>query len=936
MSLEPGALFGPYEIVAAVGSTGETYTASDTRLNRKVVLKMLPADVSQLSEMTARLKREIDAIASLQHPHISSPLDIAEAGAAHFLVTEHVEGEPLSDRLARGPLNIDDALKVGIAIADALDKAHRQGVIHRGLTPSSVLLTPSGPKILDFGLARPKQETVAAGSGSFAATRTSLGMTAGVQLHAAPYTAPEQFEGVEADARTDVFAFGAMLYEMVTGRKAFDGKTLALVVAAVQSVDPEPVSTLQPTTPPALDHVLKRCLSKDPKQRLQTAWDLLAQLQWIAEGGSQVGVPAPVAARRQQRDRITWIALAAAALVVAGVAATSAMSYFRATPEPAVVRFVVNTVGLGAQVPISISPDGRWIVGSKGGAVARGVDAVLLNSVTPQVLIPDNVVTQAFWSPDSRSIGFFEDNKLKKADAAGSPAQTICETPPPVAGGSWNSDGVIVFSSAGAIHRVVAAGGQPTKILEPDPSKQESEYLTPFFLPDGRHFVFLAASSQQGGSAIYVASLDSKERTRLFASESRAVYAAPGPSTGSGQGYLLFNRANTVFAQPFDAGKLTLTGEAIRVADGVPMYTAGPNTSGFLSRGAIFAASQTGVLIYRTGASAAGAPTGNDEQRSLVWLDRTGSRVGQIETQGTYVGIDLSPDAKRYAVHRHEGGGGDSWVFDTAQNRMQRLTFDAAQDNQAPLWSPDGARIVFASRRNDKWGLYLKSADGTGAEELITESDVLKAPSSWSPDGKILVYFQASGGSADVWAVALTGDRKPFPVLNSPAANELYAQISPDGKWLAYQSNETGRPEIYVKQFPDGPGKWQVSTDGGQFVRWRGDGKELYFSVPPNMMAAEIRVVGSSIQPGVPKTLFGLPGNPSTNFNHPPYHRFGVTADGQRFLLSQPGTGGPLGSGGLADTIAALADRGGNAAGASSVPQAITVVLNWPQALKKK
>jgi Tol biopolymer transport system component len=927
MPFEPGSILGAYEILAPVGSTGDTYTASDTRLNRKVVLRMLPAEVSQLPEMTARVKRDIDAIASLKHPHISAPLDIAEGGAAHFVVTEHIEGESLTDRLTRGSLNVDEALKIAIALADALDKAHRHGVIHRGLTPSSVMLTPSGPKVLDFGLARPKQETVAAGSGSFAATRTSLGVTAGVQLSAAPYTAPEQFEGIEADARTDVFAFGAILYEMVTGRKAFDGKTLALVIAAVQSLDPEPISTAQPMAPPALDHVLKRCLSKDPKQRLQTAWDLLVQLQWIAEGGSQIGLPAPVVARRQQRDRLTWIGLGAAALAAAGVAATAAVAYFRAAPEPDVVHFVVNSVGQGATVPIYLSPNGRWIIGSKGGAIARGVDAVALSSTTPQVLFAENVVTQAFWSPDSRSIGFFEDNKLKKADVAGGPAQTICETPPPIAGGTWSSDGVILFSSAGAIHRVLAAGGQPTKITEPDASKQESEHLLPWFLPDGRHYLFLAASSQPGGSAVYIGTLDSKERTRLFASESRAVYAAPG--------YLLFNRANAVFAQPFDARKLAFTGEAIRVADGVPLYSVGPNTSGLLARGAIFAVSQTGALAYRTGAAATPTgPTGNDEQRTILSLDRTGARVTQVETQGTYAGIDLSPDGKRMAVHRHEGTGGDSWIVD-GSSRLQRLTFDAAQDNQSPIWSPDGARIAFASRRNNKWGLYLKTADGAGAEDLITESDAPKAPMTWSPDGKLLLYFQA-GGSADVWAVPVTGDKKPFAVLQSPA-NEQFPQISPDGKWLAYQSNETGRPEIYVKQFPEGPGKWQVSTDGGNSPRWRGDGKELYFIVAPNMMVADIRVDGSSIQPGTPKILFSLSANPTAAVTHLPYHRFAVTADGQRFVLSQPGGPGPTLSGGLAATIARLADQGGNTTGGSAtVPQAITVVLNWPQALKKK
>jgi dipeptidyl aminopeptidase/acylaminoacyl peptidase len=346
--------------------------------------------------------------------------------------------------------------------------------------------------------------------------------------------------------------------------------------------------------------------------------------------------------------------------------------------------------------------------------------------------------------------------------------------------------------------------------------------------------------------------------------------------------------------------------------------------------------SQTGVLVYRTGAGGTGAPTGPDEQRSLIWVDRNGGRVDQIGTAATYAGVDLAPDGKRFAVHRHEASGGDNWVFDIAQGRMQRLTFDATQDNHAPIWSPDGARIAFASRRSNKWGLYLKPADGTGAEELLTESDTLKTPMSFSPDGKLLVYAQNTGGGSDVWAVPLTGERKPFGILQAPIF-ENYAQVSPDGKWLAYQSNETGRPEIYVRQFPDGPGKWQVSTDGGNFPRWRRDGKELYFLLAPNIMEVEIRVVGSSLQAGVPQTLFGINNPNATIPTRHDYHRFAVTADGQRFLLSQPGGGGPVVSGGLADSIAALADQGGSIAGApSSAPQAVTVVLNWPQLTKKK
>lgn len=934
MPFEPGAALGSYEILASVGSTpGAAYTASDTQLNRVVVLKILPPQFVERPELIDRLKREIQTIASLNHPHISVPYAV-EAVTDHdpplttpFLVTERVEGESLAERLARGPLPIGEALKVAIAIADALDKAHRQGVVHRGLTPSTVMLTPAGPKILDFGVATPSESVTAAMSATVAMTRTSLSTMLSVPLAAASYMAPEQFEGIPADARTDIFAVGAILYEMVTGRKAFDGRTQPLVIAAVQSVDPDPVSQSQPMAPPALDHVVKRCLSKDPGQRLQTAWDLLVQLRWIAEGGSGVAVAAPVAAPRRTRDRLVWAALAGAALVVTALSVPPALSYFAAAPEPEMVRFVVTNVGQGAPIPVSISPNGRWIIGSKGGAVSRGVDAVLLNSVTSQVLIADSVVYQPFWSPDSRFIGFFEDGKLKKADVSGGPPQTICETPASIGHGTWNRDGVVLFSAAGVIQRVLAAGGQPTVITELDQSRQETEHLAPYFLPDGRQYVFLALSSQQGGSAIYAGSLDSKERRRLFPSDSRAMYAAPG--------YLLFNRGNTVFAQPFDARTLALTGEAIRVADGVPVMAVGPNSTASNTRFANFSVSQTGVLIYRTGANLASNPTSTDEQRSLVWIDRNGTRVGEVGPPAAYIGLDLSPDGKRFAVHRHEGAGGDSWVFDMAQGRMQRLTFDAGQDNQSPVWSPDGTRVAFASRRNNKWGVYVKLVDGAAMEELITESDAMKAPQSWSPDGKLLVYFQG-GGSADVWAVPVTGDRKPFPVLES-RFNELFPQVSPDGKWMAYQSNETGRPEIYVKQFPEGPGKSQVSTDGGQFPRWRRDGKELYFVVPPNVMSVGLQAVGSTIQAGIPQTLFGLGGNPSAVLTHSAYHRYAVSADGQRFLISQPGTVGPLAAGGLAENLASIADRGGNVVGSTSTaPNAVTVVLNWPQALKQK
>jgi len=931
MSLEPGTRLGPYEVLAPIGGRTEgRYKASDTQRNRIVTLKVLPPEFSEAPEMKERLERDARTISSLNHPHISAPIDVGHQDpSTHFVVTEYVEGETLAERLARGPLELHEALRVAVAIADSLDKAHRWGITHGGLNPSVVTLTPEGPKLLDFGLARLTEEEGRLGVTSMATTRTSIASLAAVPAPGAPYMAPEQFAGGPSDARTDIFAFGTVMYEMVTGRRAFEEKTQALLVAAIQSVDPEPVSTAQPTAPPALDYLVKRCLSKDPRQRFQTALDLTSELQWIAKGDAEVASAVPVAARWWKRDRAVWAALATVAVLAAGLSA-SALSTLRSGPEPREVRFVASGLPQGT-TPISISPDGRWLVAGINGGSLFGQS---LDSVTSQTLIR-GVPAQPFWSPDSRSIAYFEDGRLKRADIGGGPPQIICDTPPLISAGTWNSDGVILFPGAGVIQRVLAAGGQPTPITTLDESKQETEHLGPWFLPDQRRFLFLAISSQPAESAIYVGSLDSSERTRLFTSESKAVYAASTSSTGSGQataGYVLFNRGDTVFAHAFDADRLTLSGEPIRVASGVPLRVPAPNGSPGITQSANFYVSQTGVLAYRTGAAGAAPAAGNDEQRSLFWFDRNGQQSASIGTPGAYAGVDLSPDGRRFAVHRHEGTGGDNWIFDVAQGRMQRLTFDASQHNQMPIWSPDGTRIAFGSQRDNRWGLYVKPADGTAVEELITESEAPKLPMSWSPDGKMLVYVQGAGTALDVWAVPVAGDRKPVPLLQSPSV-EAFPQVSPDGKWMAYMSNETGRVEIYVKSFPEGPGKWQVSTDGGVYPRWRRDGKELYFYFNNALIAADIRVTGSSVEAGVPRTLFGL-AEPSATFPDGTYLRFAVTADGQQFLISQAGAGGGATAGGLADAIATLADGGGGSG--SSTPNAVTVVLNWPRVLRQK
>jgi Tol biopolymer transport system component len=583
--------------------------------------------------------------------------------------------------------------------------------------------------------------------------------------------------------------------------------------------------------------------------------------------------------------------------------------------------------------PLALSPDGRWLAASPGGAGASGVVALPLDAVTPQVLARENNVTQPFWSPDSRSMAFYEEGRLKRIDVGGGPAQIICDALPPHSVGTWNSQGVILFPGDRLIQRVLAAGGQPTPITKLDESRGENEHVAPVFLPDGRHFLFLAVSSQPGESGIYVGSLDSDERTRLFASDSRALYATGGQG---GPGYVLFNRADTVFAQAFDADSLTLSGEPVRVASGVTLLAAGLNTSPAHGRWAVFSVSQTGVLAYRSGGATTPTAPGADEPRTLFWVDRAGLRSQPLGTTGTYAGIDLSPDGKRVAVHRHEGAGGDTWFFDATQPRMLRLTFDVSQENSSPVWSPDGTQIAFGSQRNGKWGVYVKRADGSASEELITEGDQPAMPTSWSPDGKLLVYTVVQGPvAADIWAVPLAGDRKAFPLLQAPYP-EAFGQVSPDGKWLAYLSAETNRAEIYVKPFPEGPGKWQVSTDGGNFPRWRGDGKELFFYVNNNMFAADIRATGSSVEPGAPRTLFQLP-NPSVAAPHPAYNRFSVSADGQRFLISQPGVGAAAtAAGGLADVIIANVDRGGAAAGAGATPNAVSVVLNWTALLKQK
>jgi Tol biopolymer transport system component len=930
MPVEAGTKLGPYSILEPLGAggMGEVYKASDTRLNRTVAIKVLPEHFSQNAEMKQRFEREAQTIAALNHAHICTLYDVGKQGGVDFLVMEYLEGETLAQRLIRGPLPLDEALKVGIAIADALDKAHGQGVTHRDLKPGNVMLTESGAKLLDFGLAKLKQEPQTPGAG---VQRTSADTTPGTILGTMQYMAPEQLEGKEADPRTDIFALGALLHEMVTGKRTFDGRSQALLIASIMSADPDPLSKTISGVPPALDYIVKRCLTKDPEQRLQTAWDLLSQLHWIAEEGMEARTVTPIAVRQHRLGMLARVALAAVSLLVA-VMALPAVRYYRGTQPIEETRFLVTVPDMPIAEAVAISPDGRSIAYSARDAVATSLFVRPVNSEAATKLAGTEGAGRLFWSPDSRFIGFFAGGKLKKVEAAGGPPQNICETPD-LQGGTWNSEGTILFGSSKGLQRVLAAGGEPQPIGE---SQKDGHDQEPYFLPDGHHYLYMASSgAQSSGAAIYAGSLDSKQTVRLITAQSNAVYADPG--------YLLYHREGTLYAQPFNSKKLALTGEAIRIADKIPYGKAGA---------AAFAASQTGFLIYRNIPQSPAGPGGSGATSTiaaapLLWIDRSGTKVEQAGAVSPWAGLDLSPDGKRAAVHRHDADGGDVWIFETGKDTPSKFTFDGAQDNSMPVWSPDGTRIAFGSRRNGKWGLYLKLADNTRNEELLMESEIPTVPMSWSPDGKLLVYWASDPKTAgDVWALPLT-EKKPMPVLQN-VADERNPQVSPDGKWVAYSSNETGRSEIYIKAFPEGPAKIQVSVNGGLFPRWRHDGKELFFLnlvSLGSMMASDIRTVGSSIQREVPRLLFQSVFVSSPHAGGQ-YHAYAVSPNGQRFLIPQfesPQalfTAGTIGRGRGATLTAILpsivGDRHAATAPTSSSSAPITVVLNWTAALKGK
>jgi eukaryotic-like serine/threonine-protein kinase len=896
MALTSGTRLGPYEIISPLGAggMGEVYRAKDTRLDRTVAVKILPAHLSDNPEAKQRFEREARTISSLNHPHICVLHDVGSQDGTDYLVMEYAQGETLDSRLQKGPLPLKQALEYGMEICDALEKAHRAGIVHRDLKPGNIMLTASGAKLLDFGLAKPAAAMFGAQPITNAGNLTPSTPTMNLSALAAPaapltqqgtivgtfqYMAPELLQGREADARSDIFSFGCVLYEMITGRRAFEGKSQISVASSILEKDPEPLATLQPTTPQALDHVVLGCLAKDPEARWQNAADIARDLRWIATNGSSISTAPPVRLRQRWREYLLSAAVVAAllaALVWSNLRqhepARTLRSYL---PPPAETGFDFTGDFSG---PPAITSDGTAIAFCA--RTAKEKDSIWvqsLNELTAKKLEGTEGAIFPFWSGDGKFVGFFADGHLKKVPASGGPVTILAEAPN-ARGGAWNQDNVIIYEPdyRDSLWRISAAGGTPVRLTQLESGKHTT-HRWPSFLPDGKHFMFFATNhsgnSEQG---IYFGSLQDGSYKHVLEADSDAQYAS---------GYLLYHLQSALLAQKFDPTNGVVSGDPVPVANFVEYDTGTWHTT--------FAASQNGLLLYETGSKALGT--------DLVWMDRSGKTLGKVAERAFYKGSGrLSPDGKRLAISMGDPQA-DIWVFDLARGSRTRLTFGGATHLE-PSWSADGQRVVYTKQTGATvttgTSLCARLANGGGQEEVLmqgnpsSEARTLLSP-QWSPDARYLVHTEQSGPSgAGVWALPIagatdgemkTGEKKPVAILQapSPQARIVQFRLSPDGRWLAYSSTESGREEIYVTHFPSGAGRWQVSQNGGTFPAWRSDSKEIYFfGLDGAFQSASVNTKSEEFELEQLRTLFQI------NYSSPLGTPYDVTPDGQRFVFA--------------------------------------------------
>ena len=854
--MTPGTRLGVYEVTAQIGEggMGQVYRAHDTKLNRDVALKILPDAFASDLDRLARFTREAQTLASLNHPHIAHIHGLEESGGVRALVMELVEGDDLSQRIARGAIPLDEALPIAKQIAEALEAAHEQGIIHRDLKPANIKVRADGTvKVLDFGLAKAMEP--AAGSSpsmSMSPTITTPAMTqARMILGTAAYMSPEQAKGRSVDKRADIWAFGTVLFEMLTGTRAFGGDDVQDTLVAIMRDEPD-WSRLPATLSPALGTYIRRCLYKNPKQRIDSAQDVRLALEGAFETATSQMTGTTTSSLR--RGRLAWMTALAIAAVVIAALAIPALRHLREVPPPE-TRVDIVTPGTVDPTSFALSPDGRQIVFVASGDGASRLWLRSLASTSAQPLSGTEGSTLPFWSPDSKSVGFFGAGNLKRLDLGGGAPQTLTAAAQG-RGGTWNADGVILFSpsTTGPLFRISASGGQAAAVTKLD---QQPSHRHPFFLPDGRQFLFYASGTGDT-SGIYLGSLDSGDTTRLTAADSRGVYLSSG--------WLLWVRAQALVAQRLDLERKALTGDPITLAD--PVAT----DAGLAAAASVSAA---GMVAYRAGRAG---------RRQLAWFDRTGKAVGAAgePDANTVQAPELSPDGRRVVIDRTVQGNRDVWLMDLVRDGITRFTFDAAVDG-FPIWSPDGSRIAFESKRKGgSYDIWLKPSSGAGTEELLLETPNDEWPYDWSKDGRFLLYLESDPKTGfDLWALPMTGnDRKPAVVVNTPFA-EQDGQFSPDGRWVAYDTNESGRSEIVVQPFPTPSGKWQLSTGGGSQPRWRADGKELYFIAPDGtLVAVTVAASGSTFEAGKPVTLF------PTNVGLIPRAQYAVSRDG-RFLINQ-------------------------------------------------